>query len=77
MGPIFVVVHNSNAKELFALGGLASAGLKLLAEEGDSATLITKYSGATGVKYVQVVGTTPIFQGKYRDFTVNTDDNYP
>jgi hypothetical protein len=76
MDPIFVVVHNSAAKELFTLGGVAGAGLKLLAEEGDAATLIAQYSGAMGVKSVQVAGTTPIFLGQYRDITVNTDENY-
>ena len=77
MGPTFVVVHNSAATELFTLGGTAGAGLTYLAEEGSPAILVNEYTGATGVKSATGEGSAPLYEGQTREFTVETDDDYP
>lgn len=79
-GPTFVVVHSSNATALFTLGGTASAGLKLLAEEGSSAALVAEYTGGIGVlsAAAETGLTGPLMAaGQSRVFLVETGGGFP
>jgi Spondin_N len=75
--PFIVMSHNNSAARLFVPGEVASAGLEILAEEGNVQPLVDSYTGSVGVKMVAKMGTGQLLPGKSWTFMVETSDMFP
>lgn len=76
IAPTFVLVHNKDATPVFTLGGVASPGLKELAENGGPDILVSEYTNANGVKSATGEGS-PIGFGASREFMITVDGDFP
>jgi hypothetical protein len=77
LAPVFYAVHDGTFS-LFTDGQPDPGdGLESLAEDGDPATLVASYSGATGVLVASSQGTVPAAPGESFIFSVTPDAAHP
>lgn len=77
--PFFVMVHNTNAQQLYAFGQPPSGPLALLAENGDPAPLVSFYNETNvGVSSVSAFSQgAPYLGGEALQFQVTVTDEFP